>query len=59
MMLDWWLMDIEVKKKIFQRPGNEGHSVLKLFLLSVPLILQFFIYFPSCKLENVPMFMFL
>lgn len=40
MTLDCWFVDIAIKQNILQRIGNEGHSVLKLLLLTIPLILH-------------------
>jgi len=34
MTLDCWFVDIAVKENVLQRIGNEGHSVLKLLLLT-------------------------
>lgn len=56
MTLDCWLVDIAVKQNKLQGTGNEGHSVLKIFLLTVPLILH--IFFPSYKLQHIPIFIF-
>lgn len=57
MTLDCWFVDTAIKQNILQRIGNEGHSVLKLLLMTIPLILHPF--FPSCKLQQYPYLSFL
>lgn len=54
MTLDCWFVDIAVKQNILQRIGNEGHYVLKLLLLTVPLILHLFFFFSFMLVTTYP-----